>query len=262
MSDNIKKVYLYIKKKEFNNAIELLLQIESRGKYVWTYDYLKGFCHSQIKDFSSSLHYYEKALNETSDKPLILNAMGNAYQNLYHYAESINCYDYAIELLDNKETNSSNFSLYHKDLLSELFNNLGVALNNYSYEKKTEYFLWDSLVAHYNSIIVLEEKFKIIADKKGQTVFFNKREFFKNQKEKIIKELRFKTENYTLFNINLASQLSQLGEFEKSKKCIIHCIKNINNSHKLWYLAKSTLLDILFKVENKKFNETNNLFFH
>ena len=262
MSDNTKKVYLYIKKKEFKNAIELLLQIESRGKYVWTYDYLKGFCYSQIKDFSSSLHYYEKALNETSDKPLILNAMGNAYQNLYNFAESINCYDYAIELLDHKETVSLNFNLYKKDLLSELFNNLGVALNNYSSEKKTEYILWDSLVAHYNSIIVLEETFKIIADKKGQTVFFNNREFFKNQKDKIIKGLRFKTKNYTLFNVNLACQLFRLGEFQKSKKCITNCIKNINNSHKYWTLAKSTLLDILFDVENKKFYENNNLFFH
>ena len=262
MSNNTKKVYLYIKKKEFKNAIELLLQIESRGKYVWTFDYLKGFCYSQIKDFSSSIYYYEKALNETSDKPLILNAMGNAYQNLYNYTESINCYDYAIELLDNEESNSLNYNLYKKDLLSELFNNLGVALNNYSSEKKIKYLSWDSLVAHYNSIIVLEETFKIIANKKGQTVFFNNREFFKNQKEKIIKGLRFKTENYTLFNINLASQLNRLGEIEKSKKCIIHCIKNINNSHKLWYLAKSTLLDILFKVENKKFNETNNFFLH
>ena len=262
MSNNTKKVYLYIKKKEFKNAIELLLQIESRGKYVWTYDYLKGFCYSQIKDFSSSIHYYEKALNETSDKPLILNAMGNAYQNLYNYTESINCYDYAIELLHNEESNSLNYNLYKKDLLSELFNNLGVALNNYSSEKKIKYLSWDSLVAHYNSIIVLEETFKIIANKKGQTVFFNNREFFKNQKEKIIKGLRFKTENYTLFNINLASQLNRLGEIEKSKKCTIHCIKNINNSHKLWNLAKSTLLDILFNIENKKFNETNNLFFH
>ena len=215
-----------------------------------------------IKDFSSSIHYYEKALNETSNKPLILNAMGNAYQNLYNYTESINCYDYAIELLDNEEANSLNYNLYKKDLLSELFNNLGVALNNYSSEKKIKYLSWDSLVAHYNSIIVLEETFKIIANKKGQTVFFNNREFFKNQKEKIIKGLRFKTENYTLFNINLASQLNRLGEIEKSKKCIIHCIKNINNSHKLWNLAKSTLLDILFNIENKKFNETNNLFFH
>ncbi len=188
--------------------------------------------------------------------------MGNAYQNLYNYTESINCYDYAIELLDNEEANSLNYNLYKKDLLSELFNNLGVALNNYSSEKKIKYLSWDSLVAHYNSIIVLEETFKIIANKKGQTVFFNNREFFKNQKEKIIKGLRFKTENYTLFNINLASQLNRLGEIEKSKKCIIHCIKNINNSHKLWNLAKSTLLDILFNIENKKFNETNNLFFH
>ncbi len=44
--------------------------------------------------------------------------------------------------------------------------------------------------------------------------------------------------------------------------CITNCIKNINNSHKYWTLAKSTLLDILFDVENKKFYENNNLFFH
>ena len=262
MSHDTKKVYLYIKRKEFKNAIDLLLQIERKGNYVWTYEYLKGFCFSQLKDFSSSIYYYKKTLDETSDKPFILNAMGNSYQKLKDYTESINCYDYAIELLDNEESNSLNFSLYKKDLLSELFNNLGVALQRNSCEKKTKYLSWDSLVAHYNSIIVLEETFKIIANKKGQTVFFNNREFFKNQKEKIIKGLRFKTENYTLFNINLASQLNRLGEIEKSKKCIIHCIKNINNSHKLWNLAKSTLLDILFNIENKKFNETNNLFFH
>lgn len=261
MSDDIKKVYFNIKNKDFKNAIELLFKIENQGKNFWMYDYLKGFCFSQIRDFSSSLYYYEKALNETSDKPLILNAMGSAYQKIHNYTESINCYDNAIELLDKKETASLKFSLYQKDLLSELFNNLGVALQSNSCEKKTEYLSWNSLIAHYNSITILEETFKIIANKKVQTVFCNKREFFKNQKENVIKDLRFKTENYTLFNVNLASQLFRLGEIEKSKKCIINCIKNINNSHKFWNLAKSSLLDILFIANNKGVENPNNLFF-
>ena len=90
---------------------------------------------------------------------------------------------------------------------------------------------------------------------------FTSSELFKNQKENVIKELRFKTENYTLFNVNLASQLFRLGEIEKSKKCIINCIKNINNSHKFWNLAKSSLLDISFIANNKGVENPNNLFF-
>ena len=261
MTNLINKVFLNIKRKNYRRALDLLFELDLRYEISWTRNYLKGFCFRKIGDFLSSIYYYEEALVSSSDKPLVLNAMGTTYQDLNELCTAVSYFKNSAKLLKSEFQYSSKYSFYRKELLSEVYNNLGVIMEIKSEEECLPNHSLTSLIFHYDSLCTLEDAFKFHISNKIQRVMFNNERDYNNQKHFELQRIRYKNRNFSLFHINLASQLYRLGEIEKSEKCLNFCIRQINFRHEFWNTCVSALS--LLKEKTTLYNKKNiKFYFH